>query len=157
MTTWNYRIVRHHYPSPGWLAIHEVFYDDAGAPTAMTADPVDFCCDEEEGPEGLVQSLELALADAKNRPVLDENDIGSQDLAGVQSEIIDGVNDFASDDPRGPSAIVRTRDVGALLAILEDEYSLPGRAAGPLSTSLEWEEIKRRLTGIDTLAEDKEE
>lgn len=69
-------------------------------------------------------------------------------------EIIDGVNDFASEDPRSPTSIVRAADVETLIAILEDEYSLPNRAAGPLSTSLEWAEIKRRLTGIDPLEED---
>lgn len=74
MSTWNYRIVRHHQPSE-WLGLHEVFYDDAGLPSSMTADPIDFVCDGEEGPEGIVRALEMALADAKGRPVLDENDI----------------------------------------------------------------------------------
>lgn len=72
--TWNYRIVRHHEPSE-WYGLHEVYYDDDGKPTSMTADPVDFVCDGDEGSEGLVRSLEMALADAKRRPVLDERDI----------------------------------------------------------------------------------
>jgi len=59
-----------------------------------------------------------------------------------------------SNDPRSPTSIARASDISALISALEDEYSLPGRAAGPLSTSLEWEEIKRRLTGIDPLAEE---
>lgn len=152
MTTWNYRIIRHRKPEE-WLAVHEVYYDEAGNPSSMTVEPITFLVDGEEGPEGVIRSLEMALADAKKHPVLEEADIGSQDAA-ARIDIIDGVNDFASDDPRSPTSIVRATDIEALIAILEDEYSLPSRAAGPLSTSLEWEEIKRRLTGSDPLDED---
>jgi hypothetical protein len=74
VTTWNYRIVRHHQPSE-WFGLHEVFYDEAGCPTSMTANPVDFVCDGDEGSAGIIGSLEMALADAKGRPVLDEGDV----------------------------------------------------------------------------------
>lgn len=76
MTTWNYRIVRHHQPEE-WFGLHEVYYDPAGRPTSLTADPVKFVCDGDEGPQGIARSLEMALADAKGRPVLDENDVGN--------------------------------------------------------------------------------
>ena len=139
MTFWNYRIVRHR-GSPEWFGVHEAYYNDDGNPIMMT-EPVTFSCDQEEGPEGLVRSLEQALADARNRPVLHEDEIKSPGPtnaridAGGAMEIIDGINDFASDDPRSPTGIVRASDISVLIATLEDEYSLPGRAAGPLSTS----------------------
>ena len=79
--TWNYRIVRHHQPAE-WYGLHEVFYDDAGHPTEMTAEPINFVCDGDEGTEGIVKALEMALADARGQPVLDENVI----LKGVPSK-----------------------------------------------------------------------
>lgn len=58
----NYRIVRH---ESGDLALHEVYYDDDGAPTSMTAEPVSFECHSHEGREGIIKSLEMALYCAK--------------------------------------------------------------------------------------------
>lgn len=71
--TWNYRIVHHHQPEE-WFGLHEVFYT-GGRPTAMTVNQVTFACDGEEGPEGIIQALKMALADATGRPVLDEAEI----------------------------------------------------------------------------------
>lgn len=67
--TWNYRIIDH----GTHLALHEVFYDEAGAPFSWTAEPVRFVCDPEEGSKGIILSLEMALDDARQRPVLDVN------------------------------------------------------------------------------------
>ena len=80
MSTWNYRIVltRGDGPSGPWEAygLFEVHYDNAGRPEARTVDLASFACDSDEGPEGIVGSLELALRDARTRPVLDDDDIG---------------------------------------------------------------------------------
>ena len=72
--SWNYRIVQRLRAgiNPSFYALHEVHYDDDGLPWAMTTDPVDFVCDLEEGPEGIVEALEMALVDAKKTLVLDE-------------------------------------------------------------------------------------
>jgi hypothetical protein len=74
VSTWNYRIVRTETKDGPMWALHEVYYDDAGRPVAMTADPTDFASDD--GPDGVVVALEMALSDAKNRPVLMESEIG---------------------------------------------------------------------------------
>lgn len=70
--TWNYRIVRHERGRENeWLGLHEVHYED-GKPVGVTADPVRFVSDVSI--EDLVASLERALADAGERPVLDFED-----------------------------------------------------------------------------------
>lgn len=68
--SWNYRIVR--YRDSGAFGLHEVYYNKAGEPTAMTAQCCTFGCDDEDGPQGIVQSLARAMNDAVNRPVLEE-------------------------------------------------------------------------------------
>ena len=70
--TWNYRIIRH---KEGHFALHEVYYDDAGNPNGMTANPISFRSDSDEGSEGIAISLERALKDARERPVLGISDI----------------------------------------------------------------------------------
>lgn len=84
MSTWNYRIVKTRGEGPlgPWEAYElcEVFYDDAGNPESRTG-AVGFACDADEGPEGVTGSLEMALRDARDKPVLDENDIGSRGSA----------------------------------------------------------------------------
>ncbi len=77
--TWNYRIIRHHHPAGDYFALHEVYYGDAGKLDGYTADPIDFMCDIEEGPEAIARSLEIALADAKRHPVLDIAEFGPDD------------------------------------------------------------------------------
>ena len=67
--TWSYRIMKH---SDGWLGLHEVFYDDDGKVNGWTEEAVKFVAWEDEGPAGIIKSLEMALADAKNLDVLDE-------------------------------------------------------------------------------------
>ncbi len=66
--TWNYRIIRH---KEGHFALHEVYYDDDGNPDGWTQDPITFVVDSDEGTAGLITSLEMALKDARDRPVLD--------------------------------------------------------------------------------------
>lgn len=70
--TWNYRILQ----DEDGFALHEVHYDRAGNPYAYTETPITFECDPEEGPEGIIQSLRLALRDAEEKPVLRKEDFG---------------------------------------------------------------------------------
>jgi hypothetical protein len=42
----------------------------------MTKDPIDFACDLDEGKEGVISSLCMALADSLKSPVLDEPEEG---------------------------------------------------------------------------------
>lgn len=68
--TWNYRIVR--YREAKGFGLHEVYYNDVGEAVTMGAAPASFCADTDEGKEGIVQSLKLALSDALTRGVLEE-------------------------------------------------------------------------------------
>ncbi len=70
--TWNYRIIDH----GEYLGLHEVHYDDAGKPKSCTADPITFVADAEEGADGIVKALEMALIDARTRPVLKVSEFG---------------------------------------------------------------------------------
>ena len=67
--TWNYRIVR--YLDNKGFGLHEVYYE-GDREVAMTESPASFVCDAEEGPDGVSDSLRLALSDASHRPVFDE-------------------------------------------------------------------------------------
>jgi hypothetical protein len=81
--TWNYRVVRH---PDGTLTLHEAYYDDAGRLKAATAGPISFVADPDEGLDGIVRSLEMALADANRHPVLDWAEIpGAPDRGGRPS------------------------------------------------------------------------
>lgn len=70
MGHWNYRIVK--YKTGDGYGLHEVYYDDVGEAWAMTKDPISFGCDIEEGPEGVLSSIRLALQSVETRPVFDE-------------------------------------------------------------------------------------
>lgn len=70
MGHWNYRIVK--YKSGDGYGLHEVYYDDSGAAWSMTSNPVSFGCDLEDGPEGVLASMRLALQSAESRDVFDE-------------------------------------------------------------------------------------
>ena len=81
--TWNYRILkRKTILSTGeeveYYALHEVYYDKKGNPDSYTKEPISFVCDEDETADGIIKSLEMALKDVKNNPVLNENEIGSK-------------------------------------------------------------------------------
>lgn len=68
--TWNYRIIKRETGvGPVW-ELYEVYYDKDGTPEFRTSEPVDF--GSEDGPEGVIKSLEMALNDARTRPVLDD-------------------------------------------------------------------------------------
>jgi|SRR5579859_2809847 len=91
--SWNYRVIRHREPAgEEWFALHEVFYDEAGNPNGCTLEPIDFRCGIEEGPAGIARSLEMALEDARKRPVLDmaifETDLQQAELERTQLELI---------------------------------------------------------------------
>ncbi|WP_428535077.1 hypothetical protein [Rhodopila sp.] len=69
--TWHYRVLRH---PGGLLALHEVYCDEAGRPNGYTGQPMSFCADADDGPDGIITYLERALSDAKNRPILATSD-----------------------------------------------------------------------------------
>jgi hypothetical protein len=66
MSHWNYRICKQ---PDGHYSLNEVYYDDKGKEKSVTANPVSFVTYDDEGPEGIVKSLERALQDARERPL----------------------------------------------------------------------------------------
>jgi hypothetical protein len=73
MSHWNYRIVREEQ----MLFLTEVYYNDEGKPDGYLPDGATFkCIEEEEGQEGIVKALEMALSDARKHPILDANEVG---------------------------------------------------------------------------------
>lgn len=64
--TWNYRIIDH----GEWLALHEVYYDEAGNPRSYTSEPCTFFAHDDEGADGVIRSLEMAFSCAKSLAVL---------------------------------------------------------------------------------------
>jgi len=72
MTTWHYRFLRY---TDGTLALHEVYCDEEGRPNGYTTRPISFAVDADEGHDGLVQSMKMALRDAVERPILDVPDL----------------------------------------------------------------------------------
>lgn len=77
--SWNYRIVNClDGNGKRYFGLFEVFYDKHGNPDGRTAEPIDFVADEDEGAEGVVSSLKMALKDATERPVLLDEFIGAK-------------------------------------------------------------------------------
>jgi len=61
--SWNYRIILHDTdadPEKHWHGLHEVYYSEDGK-LSWTEDAITFVCDLDEGPDGIIGSLELAL------------------------------------------------------------------------------------------------
>ena len=73
--SWHYRVLRH---PDGTLALHEVHGDERDRPHSYTEQPVGFVADAEEGLAGIVGALEMALRDARERPILDTQAFGAQ-------------------------------------------------------------------------------
>jgi hypothetical protein len=76
--SWNYRIVKKAIPAEHRAggefhhALHEVYYDKEGRPNGLTQAPAHFGgADRDE----IANALELALRDARERPILNEWDI----------------------------------------------------------------------------------
>ena len=68
---WNYRIIK--YCNGGGYGLHEVYYDkETGEPESRTEEPCHFFCWEDEGPTGIIKSLQMALDGALSTPVLDD-------------------------------------------------------------------------------------
>lgn len=71
---WNYRIVKTETKDgPDW-GIYEVYYDENDKPIMRTVDPIAFTSDE--GPEGVIDAINLALGTMKVHGVLDDSEIG---------------------------------------------------------------------------------
>lgn len=64
--SWNYRIIK--YKDHDTYGLHEVHYKD-DKPISMTIHPARF---RGETPAELISAMELALKDAKERPVFEE-------------------------------------------------------------------------------------
>ena len=69
---WNHRVMRH---EGGWLGVHEVFYDDAGAPAFYSAEPATFRMDR-DNLNLLILNLLNAARNARALPVLEPADFG---------------------------------------------------------------------------------
>ena len=70
--SWNYRAIRHSAGDDPSVALHEVFYGDDDIPRSWTAEPVGFGgADMDE----LVRSLEMALKDVRELPVLEMSEL----------------------------------------------------------------------------------
>jgi len=54
--TWNYRVIRH---KEGHLALHEVYYNEAGQPRAYSQQPVTFIGDGDDALQELIGALEI--------------------------------------------------------------------------------------------------
>jgi len=65
MTTWHYRFLRY---TDGTLALHEVYCDEEGRPNGYTTRPISFAVDADEGHDGLVQSMKMALGTPLSGP-----------------------------------------------------------------------------------------
>ena len=76
--SWNYRIVRIEIPnSAPMYELHEVYYTgDLHTPYMRTENPTGFVGDSQDE---VIASLDTALMDARNLPVLDDADIISGD------------------------------------------------------------------------------
>jgi len=66
MSSWNYRVL----DFGTYKALHEVYYDDEGAPDGWTEQPATFVCDDDEGPSQITSALAMAAYDAGRLPVL---------------------------------------------------------------------------------------
>lgn len=72
--TWNYRII----DFGTHRALHEVHYD-GDRPVAYSEAPATFACDPDQ--DDIAGSLEVALRDARERPMLNVDDIGVSPMA----------------------------------------------------------------------------
>ena len=118
--SWHYRVLRH---PEGRLALHEVYCDEAGKPHSYTTEPVSFGADEEEGLDGIVGALEMALQDARARPILNTSDIVARpgiDAAERDVELVE--------DGEGMSIILR----GAVLRAYTEAAAAKGMTVGAL-------------------------
>ena len=71
--SWNYRLVRRsHLPEfdESTIGVYEAYYDGDGNVTAITTEPINLLCNDEEGPEALKVTLEM-ISRAFGLPVLD--------------------------------------------------------------------------------------
>ena len=65
---WTYRIVDHGHH----FALHTVRVDERGKPLEWVKRSIDFAVDHDCGPQGIIRSLEQALAEARRHPPIRE-------------------------------------------------------------------------------------
>ena len=74
--TWRYQIILHDKAEHPWYGLHEVYVGMEGVEgVGHTEEPISFVCDENEGSEGIINSLKMALQDAGKLPVLKESEV----------------------------------------------------------------------------------
>ncbi len=66
--TWRYQIIKH----KNWYGLHEVFLDD-GKVKSWTEEPITFVSDVDEGVDGIIKALQMALDDCQNLSALDKS------------------------------------------------------------------------------------
>jgi hypothetical protein len=75
--TWNYRLILHDLDASHerhWVGLHEVYYEEEKI-KGWTDTAVSFVSDGEDMANDVINSLEMALRDAKEKPVLKESEI----------------------------------------------------------------------------------
>ena len=75
MSYWHHEIIFHDKDAKPWYGLHEVHFEKDGEIVAYTQDALYFAVDEDEGPEELIRSVELALQDIKKHPIRKDSEI----------------------------------------------------------------------------------
>jgi hypothetical protein len=78
MAHWNYRIILHDRAPEGdrYYGLHKVHYEGDRI-VSWAENATSFTCDHDEAAQGVIQLLEMALADVRSRPVLIESEISA--------------------------------------------------------------------------------
>lgn len=69
--TWNHRLIKHNLKKPAFLAVHEVYYDDAGKITSWTMDPIDLTGDNKSEIISLLKQITVDI----ETPILSETEL----------------------------------------------------------------------------------
>lgn len=88
---WNYQIIIHEDdPRGAWIGLHEVHrLGKKGKPHSWTENAVSFGASIEEGPDELIKSIAMALADSIRRPVLRERNGKLTEDAKAEASVMD--------------------------------------------------------------------
>ena len=65
--SWHYQIIKH----KDWYGLHEVFLE--GDEVSWTEEPISFVSSIDEGPNGVIRALRMALDDCERLPFLEES------------------------------------------------------------------------------------
>jgi hypothetical protein len=76
--SWNYRVIRQTKGVETFLAIHEVYLDSVGNPTAITKEPVEVMGENEDELRWVLDRMREAL----DRPVLEATQFTDEKTSG---------------------------------------------------------------------------